>query len=161
MKRVATEESNNASKRSRGDGFDPSLQRNITDIANAGPNLIRTGFIAGTVVMRWPLAHQLSLNLQTQEGRSSYRFNVDLSGACLRYFEKLAILPGEGLQIALRGVEVLQTKPSAGPNSYPVVLKYKEGVCVKFVTRIAESGNALIVDTWERAWTDFSSPSHV
>src|ERR1700741_191913 len=109
MKRVATEKSGNPSKRSRADEFDPSLRRNITDIATAGSDLTQTGFIAGTIKMRWWSLPYKRLNFQTQEGKNVYRFDIEL-GACSRYFPKSVVFPGDELQVSLRGVQVTQTQ---------------------------------------------------
>jgi hypothetical protein len=151
MKRVATETSGNPSKRTKADEFDPSVRRHITDIATARSILTHTGFITGVIMMRWWSLPNKRLNFQTREGGNLYRFDIELSGACSRHFPKLVVFPGDELQISLRGVQVTPTKQSAGPDSYPVTLKYKEGFCIKFVAcREDPARNGTVLDTWER-----------
>jgi hypothetical protein len=147
MKRPTTDEASNETKRAKLDPFDASLFRRITDLSDAGSD--GSGYIAGTVFMIWPVSRKMQFNFETVEQKKRYRFDINFSGACSRYFDKLEVHPQDVLQIALRGVNIIKKQRSSAPNCFPVTLEYTQGVCVKFVKRARKpTENGLVVDTW-------------
>jgi hypothetical protein len=154
MKRTAESNEVNSSKRlkvSVSDPFDPALKKKVFELCENGSD--GSGHISGTVFMTWPVKQKVRFNVETVENGRKYRFDVELSGACSRHFNKLGVHSQDSLQIALKGVLIEKTKDSSSPNSLPMALKYHDGVIIKFVRRCRKpSENGLIVDTWLRKY---------
>src|SRR3984957_2480264 len=132
------------------DPFDPTLEQKASDLCKRGaPDGV--GYISGTVFMIWSITQKARFNVETVENLRKYRFDIELSGACSRYFGQLQLHQQDVFQIALKGVFVERMKDSSSPDSLPMVLKYRHGVIIKFIQRKRKpSENGLVVDTWLR-----------
>jgi hypothetical protein len=149
-KRAATDDLKDSAKRAKSSNnpFDPSLEKSALSLCKSGSD--GSGYISGVVFMSWPRTRKARFNFGAIDNRKTYFFDVELTGACLRYINKLEINPKDVLQIALKGVTIEKTQGSSSPNSLPMVLKYNDGVIIKFIQSRKTTEGEFVVDTWLR-----------
>ena len=161
MKRAAVVEAVNESKRIKTGHSsteacaifdDPSLKRHATDILKNGTDNI--GYISAKAFMTWPaIKKKARMNVETIEGDRKHRFDVEFSGQCAEFFDKLHFDSQDQFLLSLKGAQIEKKQKSSSPCSLAMNLKYPEGVVVKFVKRSRRSDeDGQIVDTWKREY---------
>jgi hypothetical protein len=161
MKRAGSHEPDGSSKRPRTeyenatDPFDPTLEKKVMDLYEHGTD--GTGYFSAMAFMTWPVKQKARLNVETIVGKKIHRFDIELSGKCAPYFDKLRFYSRDVFQIALKGARIEKTKSSSSPYSLAMTIKYPEGVIIKFITRsMKPTENGQVVDTWKREYNPFS-----
>lgn len=101
-----------------------------------------SGYIEGNVFMTWPPRNrQHRINFEVAEDSNLYRFEVEVP-----HKEGIAFRPHERVCIALKGVKVVQRKESSAPHCFPIVLRFPDGVILKYLSGI-NAGK--VVDAWD------------
>lgn len=81
------------------------------------------------------------VNLEVVEDSAFYRFEVEVP-----YKDGIAFRPHERVSLALKGMIVTQRKESSAPHYFPIVLRFPDGVVLKYLSG-ANTGK--VVNTWE------------
>ncbi|KAF8136492.1 hypothetical protein EV363DRAFT_1319733 [Boletus edulis] len=104
-----------------------------------------SGYIEGKVFMIWPPRNRLHrLNLEVVEDSALYRFETGIT-----------FRPHERVSLALKGVRVDQRKASSAPHYFPIVLRFPDGVVLKYLSG-ANAGR--VVDSWEGNTDEWYNP---
>ena len=145
MKRTGHLESENEPKKPRcssdtvDDQFHCSQKRSLQDLLHL-PN-DDGGFVEGRVFMIWPPANGARrLNLEVSPDK---RFEVVISR---RGNEALSLRPNDRICLALKGAKVESRKESSAPGLLPLILKYTDGVSIKYLSG-ANTGK--VINTWQ------------
>ena len=125
----------------QGDGPDCfSRRRNLKELLHLKDD--DSGYIEGTVFMIWPPRNRSHrINLEVVEDSALHRFEVEVP-----HKDGIAFRPHERVTLALKGVRVDRRKESSSPHYFPVVLRFPDGVVLKYLSG-ANAGK--VVDTWE------------
>jgi hypothetical protein len=109
-----------------------------------------TGYLSGKFFMTWkPVRNILRTILEVPEGESSrrHRFEVEFTGVCADFFNKLDFKPQDDVRLALKGARLEKIVHPSRSCNLPVKLRYTEGVIASFGKRRADA--AQMVNTWE------------
>jgi hypothetical protein len=134
------------------DPFVNALQRDPLDVFTGGTD--GTGFLSVVVFMVWPIKNgKARFNARAtspDDPTVRYRFDMEFSGPCAHFFEKeLRLRVQDQLDVALMGAQVMKLRGSAGPEALSMLLKWDEGVSVRF-RRKAGVDVDCIVNVWKR-----------
>ncbi|OCH93878.1 hypothetical protein OBBRIDRAFT_789916 [Obba rivulosa] len=123
------------------DPFDPSLLVDATTLKVGSANIRR--YIAGQIIMKFPpVSGKMRLLLNV----AGLKLEILLTGACSKCFRLLDFSIEDEVTLSLKGAAVEQ---AAGRQGYlPIVLRYQDGVVVKFVHSKKQAKINQIIDTW-------------
>lgn len=116
-----------------------SRRRNLKELLRSKDD--DSGYIEGKVFMIWPPRNRLHrINLEVVEEAALYRFELEIP-----HKDGIAFRPHERVCLALKGMRVDQRNESSAPHSCPIVLRFPDGVILKYLSG-ANAGK--VVDTW-------------
>lgn len=117
-----------------------SRKRNLKDLLHSQDD--DSGYIEGKVFMIWPPRNRLHrINLQVVEDSTVYHFEVEVP-----HRDGIVFRPHERVSLALKGMKVDRRGESSAPRSFPIVLRFPNGIALKYLSGV-NAGK--IVDTWE------------
>ena len=125
--------------------FRPTLQRKAVDICKHG--IDEDGFIKAEILMRWP--GRPNIQAKAVEDGQLVKFDVAFLGPCLNHFKSIGLDLdfGDVFYLSLKGA-TLERKTTAPTDYLPMVIKYLDGVRVKFISRKRKQLPPGVVDYW-------------
>ncbi|KIJ17019.1 hypothetical protein PAXINDRAFT_180193 [Paxillus involutus ATCC 200175] len=131
------------------DDFHESRKRFAKELPQLGKD--DDGYIEGKVFMIWPPRNKSHrLNLEMVEDSGTYRFEVEVphrDGITFRAHQRICL--------ALRGARTERRKESSSPHYLPIILKYPDGVMLKYLNGVNQGK---VVNTWEGTTDEWYNP---
>ena len=126
-------------------------RRKATDIYEQGCD--GTGYLEGTVRMRWPLTKEsLRIRVESKENAKNISFEINFTKDAVTALSSsgLKFEIGDQIQLALQGAEMNLLRSSTihlkSSESLPFMLVYREKLALRLVSRAKQSAPLLSVD---------------